>query len=269
MKTKLLLTGIFFLFLTNSYGCYSLKSAIFQEKLPTIAHVHVGHTITSWKTTPDKKGLLIVAQEEAEIALKESKKASVKTGELMFIKEHIRYAMNAIDPYNYKKGPSLGYGLKRALSESANHISFAAESEDASQNIKNFAPQYAAATEDIISRCDLVLSLGKEVLDTPSITEAVALSSEIVNLLHTIVDGNHGKNSKRVDEYGIKNLREQLAATLKNEDPPYRPVAQRYLLGIIRLPNGKWAFSKLIDSFYDTPSSGSSSGGGGWSGGSY
>ncbi len=260
-------TIIVFLLLLSLYSCAGIKSGIFQEKLPTIAHVHIGHAITSWKTTPDKKGLLVVAEEEAAIALSESEKAVAKPEDLKLIQKHVGYAMNAIDPGSYKVGPGLGFGLKRALSESINHITFAAQSDDASPNVKAFAPRYATAAEATISRCDLILALGREVLETPSATEASALAEEILTLSRANVSGSQKKNTRDVNKYGLKQIRRELTAMIDRENPPYQPVAQRYLLGIIRLPSGKWTFSWLVDPFYDDVQAGGGGGGGGGAGG--
>ncbi|MEJ2417478.1 MAG: hypothetical protein P8Y45_11205, partial [Exilibacterium sp.] len=41
----------------------------------------------------------------------------------------------------------------------------------------------------------------------------------------------------------LKQLEENLQQMLQNEsDPPYEPVSRRYVLGLIKLPNGRWDF---------------------------
>jgi len=41
---------------------------------------------------------------------------------------------------------------------------------------------------------------------------------------------------------GLDQAQRRLDALLAAEQPPYRPVARRYLFGVIRLPSGDWAF---------------------------
>ncbi len=44
-------------------------------------------------------------------------------------------------------------------------------------------------------------------------------------------------------ELGLKQLEENLQQMLQNEsDTPYEPVSRRYVLGLIKLPNGRWDF---------------------------
>ncbi|MHC4560977.1 MAG: hypothetical protein ACYS80_27155, partial [Planctomycetota bacterium] len=62
------------------------------------------------------------------------------------------------------------------------------------------------------------------------------------------VDHNaDGKIGPDPGEYGLEQLRSQITSMTDREDPPYQPVSQRYLFGLVRLPSGKWAFSWLVD----------------------
>jgi hypothetical protein len=236
-------------------GCASIKGTAFQEKLPPIAHVHIGHAMTGWNFTPDKKGLFQVAEEEADIALAHSEYALEKPNELDAIKLHVRHVMHAVDPESHPEGPGLGFGLKRALTEAVSHISFAAESDDASDNVRNFAKPFGKNVKATLERCDLILIFGREILQMGSAEEATILAGEIMNLTRANVEGidtdGNGNIGPDPGEYGLKQLRVQITEMTNREVPRYRPVAQRYLFGLVRLPSGKWAFSFLVDSFYD------------------
>ena len=241
--------------------CTPVKKTVFQEKLPAIAHVHIGHAITGWKHTPDKKGLLQTAEKEASIALAHAEYAVQKPHELQLIKLHVAHVMHAVNPDSQKEGPGIGFGLKKAVTEAVGHITFAADSDDASENVRNFAEPFAINAEALLDRSDLIEVLGEEVLQTVSAQEAFALAGEILNLARANVEGvdSDGDSAIGIDprEYGLKQLRAQIMAMTKNEDPPYRPVARRYLFGLIRLPSGKWAFSWLVDRFYEPEDGGS------------
>ncbi len=246
---KTLLTSLISLLvvLTILAGCASIKEKVLSETFPTISHVHIGHAITGWKSTPGKKGLFQTAEEEADIALAHAEYAMEKPNEIDLIKLHVRNVMHAVSPKSQKEGAGLGFGLKRALAEAVSHITYAAESEDASENVQNFAKPFAENAEITSEQCDLILALGEEILLMDSAQDAISLAEEIMNLTRGSVEGvdtdGNGVIGSGPSEYGLKQLRSQISAMVDREDPPYRPVAQRYLFGLIRLPSGKWAFS--------------------------
>jgi hypothetical protein len=227
-------------------GCAGLGDLFAPEKIPTIAHAHIGHAITSWRTTPDKKGLFQVAEQEANIAYAHAGYAVQKLDDLSLIKLHTGHAMHAVDPNSLKKGPGLGFGLKRDVSESVDHISYAADSDDASEHVRSFAKQFAASAAAVLQRCDLILALGKDIRQTSSTQEAAALAEEVLKISRAILEGmdsdGNGVVPSSPDEYGLKQLRAQITDMTNREVPSYQPVSRRYLLGLVRLANGKWAY---------------------------
>ena len=56
------------------------------------------------------------------------------------------------------------------------------------------------------------------------------------------IDGN-GVVDPASDEVGLVQLRQGLVTMLSNETPPYHPLGRKYLLGLIRLPNGQWTYN--------------------------
>lgn len=227
-------------------GCAGLMDTIAPEKLPTIAHAHIGHAITGWKLTPDQKGLFQVAVEEADIAYAHSGYAVERLDNLDLIKLHIGHVMHAVDPGSQREGPGLGFGLKKAVFEAVHHLTYASESDDASENVRNFAEPFAANTEAVIQRCDLILALGKDILQTSSVQDAAALAQEVQNLSRANVKGmdsdGNGVLDANAGEYGLMQLNTQITDMINRENPQYRPVPQRYLFALIRLPDGKWAY---------------------------
>ena len=101
---------------------------------PTIAHVHIGHAITGVHVTPGHKGYVLVAEERADASLAAVKTAS-QAATLGDLKAAIAVAVNATDSDD-------DFGVKQSLTLAANHISFAATSADATQNVIDFAPVF-------------------------------------------------------------------------------------------------------------------------------
>jgi hypothetical protein len=208
---------------------------------PTIAHVHIGHAITGVHVTPHQDGYFVVAERQAKAVYELSTQAA-NTEDLATIKADIAAAVSAneSDP---------DFGVKHAIVMAANHITFAATSDDASANVQRSAPVFAAHVPRVVERCDLITLLGNDVAASQSVAEAAVSVQQIRKLAQANISGEGsaagGKNSDAPNEYGLVQLRQELEAMIARENPPYRTVDQWYLFNLVRLPNGKWVFDRL------------------------
>lgn len=227
-------------FLTVLFRSVLIVSAVFQVTAcvhvpPTIAHTHVGHAITAFDGTPNEKGLFAVAEDRADDALQHAEVAIRDTNSINDIKTQINAVVTATGVDNF--------GLKLALDESAKHIEFAGSVEDASANVRSFAPEFRTAVDSVLDRCDLVVLLGNDVAKAASLQEARVLAQQIHKLASVNVygDGN---------DPGITQLRKMLDRMVENEDPPYVTVDRWYLFHLVRLPNCEncWAWRKWANS---------------------
>ncbi len=234
------------LFAVQLVGCAGQGSMFVSEKLPTIAHVHIGHALTGWRKTPDKKGLFVVAEEMGAKALADANTITMQSSDLEMVKELTRVLLNDIDPIALDPD-STDFGLKKALLQSVHHITFAAKSDDASKNIIDFAKPFKEKSSVILNRCELIVVIGMGILEAETMIEAKVFTNELVQLAQMNITG-----TANGDEPGLEQLRDDLDEMLDREDPPYQPVATRYLFGIIQLPDGKWMFSWLLDPAYDS-----------------
>jgi len=248
-QMTLLLTVVLFAATT---GCRGAGGFLVRQDLPTIAHVHVGHALTGWKDAPQKKGLFVVAREEARTARTQARLAIAETNDLETVRRNVGHVVQAIDPSHYDaahfgKGPAHNYGLNKALSMAVSHIVFAADSDDASTNVKDFAASFENNAQAVLERNKLILALSQDVFEAASVEDARAMALEIEALTRANVDGvdsdGDGVVGSREDEFGTEPLHRSVQAMLQREDPPYQPVAERYLFGLIRLPSGKWDFA--------------------------
>jgi hypothetical protein len=208
---------------------------------PTIAHVHIGHAVTGVHVTPSQKGYFTQAEDRArEIAqLARTAAASQDLAEIQGQVASIVVATESKEEF----------GLKHALLMSANHITFAATSPDASLNLQQSAPEFAKDIAPVVERCELIALLGKDVAASTAVPEASLLAVEIgklaaANLGGVDTDGD-GKLGTTPAEYGVSQLRTRLDAMVARENPPYRTVDQWYLFNLVKLPNGRWVFDKL------------------------
>jgi hypothetical protein len=227
-----------------------LRSAIFAAaagtaacitRPPTIAHVHLGHAVTGVHVTPEHKGYVLVAERRADEALNAAKRASQAT-DLKELKADVVLAVIATDSQE-------NFGVKQSLNLAANHISFAATSTDASDNVVRFAPAFKTEITAVIARCDYIELLAKDVAASSSVKEASLLTKEIVKAAQANVEGDDssgaGSKGSVPADYGMAQLRGQVEAMIGRENPPYRTVDEWYLFNLVRLPNGRWVFDKL------------------------
>jgi len=154
------------------------------------AQKHMHHVATSRKGTPGGRGYLPVALDEAKIAIAHAGKALNSPYKLNKIKTHIRHVMHAIDPTVKTEGPGLGFGLKQAAMGIVTHIGNAANSMDASANIKNHAPGVAAGAQNAIERSDKLLAHAQSVLNASNPTAAMDHAEEVRKIAKKIIDGD-------------------------------------------------------------------------------
>ncbi len=243
-----------------STGCSSQR--------PTIAHAHLGHTLTGWVDTPGKTGLFEAAEKLARTAMDTAESATKQPMEQNHIKQSIQKVVQASKA---AKGPDEEggqYGVKQALAHSIHHVTYAAESDDATDNVRQFAGQFQQDASVVLDRCDLIAALGSDVQRSQSTEEIELLAGEIANLTHANLFGDDSNGDGRIGsapgEYGLRQLRDQIEQMLQREDPPYTTVKRWYLFNMIRLPDGKWLFrQRFQDNDDDTYGGGNGGNGGG------
>ena len=208
---------------------------------PTIAHVHIGHAITGVHVTPNQEGYLVTAERRGHEAV-EFVKLAAASSDLGDIKKNVAAAVHATDSEE-------DFGVKQAIVMAANHITFAATSDDASVNVQRAAPIFASHVTRVVERCELIVLLGKDVAGSASAKDAAVSVAEMGKLTAANINGDDSNGDGVVgsapSEYGLTQLRKELEAMNARESPPYQTVPQWYLFNLVRLPNGRWVFDKL------------------------
>jgi hypothetical protein len=223
------------------WGVLLALSGCVTARPPTIAHVHIGHALTGVHVTPDHKGYVLVAEKRADEALEAARRAG-SAQDLVEMKADVVAALHATDSEE-------DFGVRQSLILAANHISFAATSPDASDNVIAFAPEFKTNIAAVVGRCDYILLLGKDVAATTSLPQASLIVQELLKAVQANVQGDDstksGARGSIPADYGMLQLRDQLTAMIARENPPYRTVDEWYLFNLVRLPNGRWVFDKL------------------------
>jgi len=154
------------------------------------ARAHIGHVMTGWKDAPDGKGLLPVAIQEAEIALKHAQFAAKKPDDLKWMQTHTEHVMHAVDPNTVSiTAPGLGYGVRKAAAGAMAHIGFSAGSADSSENVKLHAQHVAASAGNTDWRVSAIIIMSKRVLSYDKATKAAPRVQEILLMVEEILNG--------------------------------------------------------------------------------
>jgi hypothetical protein len=214
---------------------------------PTIAHTHIGHAVTGWHDTPGQDGLLITAAREAAIGYDHAGFALEAAATPDQLREHVRHVLHVYAPERTTPGPGLGYGLCKALDGALNHLEFAAESDDATANVRNSVQEISANSQALREKCALVPELAVEIRTIESEVDALVLTEELRNITGEVMSGSdvngNGIVGDDAAEYGIATIRRDIDRMTARERPPYSPVATRWLFKLIRLDDGTWSFS--------------------------
>ena len=205
-------------------------------KLPSFAHVHVGHALSAWPATPKKQGLFTLAEELAV----ECTKASIKASELAeqgrydeAIAESSKLVSLIGTADSNHSDEKAHYSFISAFTHASDHLRFSAESNDATPNLTSGLTKIVSQTDEIISRAKVIHQLASAL---NSINDKSTIDDAIQQLRILTVQNLEGGDG----HYSLKEMRNDLADTLAREDPPYTAPEKKYLFGVVRLPDGTW-----------------------------
>ncbi len=150
---------------------------------------HVGHILVRFPTTPDKVGLLSIAQTEAKIAVQHAALAARTPTDLQAMQTHAGHVIHALDPTAVTSGPGKGYGLKKAAAGVASHVELAAGSDGASAGVKTHAEHVAAAARSTSDRADEIIALGLRIRSAKDAAEAATLVGQMASLCAQLETG--------------------------------------------------------------------------------
>jgi hypothetical protein len=197
---------------------------------PPASHAHLGHALSAWTHTPGQRGLLVVAREQADVALREAAAAAASRDPAQARQQLARAAM-ALDPEVGAKPQPGAFGLVRALEESIEHVESAGASSDASTNLASAAAEIAAGAAPLLDSLRRAAALAHGADQVPD-ADLAAVAQRLNRGLRQLVDGDDyngdGRIALRDGEGGLAQIEKRLAQAVAAEtDPPYRPLSQR------------------------------------------
>lgn len=212
---------------------------------PLMSHSHIGHALTTWHDTPDQEGLYTVAAKELDFAIDAANQAFVSASEPVRARRHLDNTLHALNPELQRFGKGLDYGAIRAMLGAIEHLEYAANSEDASGNFVDSVVSLADQGDLVVAR---MLQAQQLVADID--TQNPATDPRLIKVRHLLMAAKFGepeggtiRGSMARSDWGLVHISAQLSDMLAREtDPQYEPVPRKYVLGLVRLPSGRWGY---------------------------
>lgn len=212
---------------------------------PLMSHSHIGHALTTWHDTPDQQGLYTVAAKELDFAIDATSQALASTAQPDRARKHVNNALHALNPDLQRFGNGLDYGAIRAMVGAVEHLEYAANSEDASDNFVGSVVSLADQGDLVIARMVKAQKL-ITAFDTgnPATDPRLRMAHKyLMAAKFGDPEGEMISGSMAHGNQGLVHISAQIADMLAREtDPQYEPVPKRYVLGLVRLPSGLWGY---------------------------
>lgn len=208
---------------------------------PRLSHAHLGHALTAWHDTPGQQGLLVLARQRADTALGEAQKAAQASGDAA--RKHIANVATALAP---ESDGERAYGLVRALEGAVEHIEYAAVAKDASRNIVTAGANIGAVADGVIDGYRRALTVARsadKLSGEPLHQAALDLQRGLLQLTNGSDADGDGRIALSPREAGLAQIEQRLAQAIAEErDPPFRPLPQTTLFGLLRTADGQSSF---------------------------
>jgi len=162
------------------------------------AHAHMRHVADDFRGTPDGQGLLPTAAAEAAVAAQHAQLATRDRTDLAAMQRHAGHVLHALDPAQTEGGPGAGYGARKAADGTARHISLAAESSGATDNIRTHATHVSTAAKNAVTWSNEAIELVTQIREAETPEEAAALVDQLVTLTDAIVNGRDANGDGRI-----------------------------------------------------------------------
>ena len=188
------------------------------------AHAHILRVVNPEATAVEELGFLRQAVGEAGTAAEYASFGAggqERPGDLWAMKTHARNILHALDPTRVENGPGLGFGLFEASRKTIEHVEMAANTSDATDNLRTHARHVVNCVHNTLERAHRMLGIVEQILATESAEEADQLSDQLNTLgfqLRNGVDANgDGRVTWHEGECGLYIAQEHMQLLIRGE----------------------------------------------------
>jgi hypothetical protein len=191
--------------------------------LPGVVGIEIGYISTNYLDTPDKSGLLPMAQAEARVAAQHAGFMPRALDNLVTLQMHAGHILHALDPklMPAATAPGRKYGLKRALEGVVAYADAAAKDVGASAGVKMHTAHIIGAANSTNARADQVIAMAKKIRATTVLKDAAAMVGELQSLCDQLLAGADANADGKIGwdkgEGGLQQVQEHLTLLLNGE----------------------------------------------------
>jgi hypothetical protein len=188
--------------------------------------IAIGYVAANYLDTPDKSGLLAMAQTEAKVAAQHAGFMARTPDNLQTLQMHAGHILHALDPSTMPAAtaPGKGYGVKRALQGVVAYTELATVTAGASPNVKMHATHIIAAAQSSSKRADQIIAMARRIQSANSAAAASALVGQLTSLCNELLAGHDlnadGKIVWGDGEGGLQQAQEHMTLLLAGEKKP-------------------------------------------------
>ena len=191
--------------------------------LPGVVGIEIGYISTNYLDTPDKLGLLPIAQAEAKVAAQHAGFMARSLDNLATLQMHAGHVLHALDPrlMPAATAPGRGYGLKHALDGIMAYADAAAKDAGATAGVKTHTAHIIAAATGTNARADQVIAIARKIQQATTAKAAASLAGELQSLCDQLLAGSDLNADGRIGfdkgEGGLQQVQEHLTLLLNGE----------------------------------------------------
>lgn len=196
---------------------------------PNLIGIALGYVAVGYLDTPDKSGLIAMAQTEAKVAAQHAGFMMRALDNLQTMQMHAGHVLHAIDPTTMPdaKAPGKNYGVKRALDGVVAYVDYAAKSPTASTNVKTHSVHILAAARSTSTRADQVIAMARKIQSATTPQAAAALVGQLQSLCDQLLAGSDLNHDGRIvwgdGEGGLQQAQEHMGLLIKGEAAAPKP----------------------------------------------
>lgn len=150
---------------------------------------HVARIMSRSPETPNGMGLLAVSLSEARVAIRHARLAAETVGEPESLRSHAAHVLDAVDPVADSDGPGLGFGVRRAAEEIAEHMELAAEASRSPPNIQSRVTAVTSSARNVAAIAREMGELARGLMSHGSSDEAASETRALSRLASQLVEG--------------------------------------------------------------------------------
>ena len=207
------------------------------------APTHIGHVAYGFGGAPGGRGLAATASAEVGTALLHANFAAGDLSDLSAMQGHAGHVLHLLEPEEGRteSAPGLGFGVIAAVEALADHLTRAARSAGASENVRTHTEHVTAIATGLLANAREAADVARQLQTATSLRRAAPLVARLRVLAYQITEGLDLDGDTRLSfdgEAGMQQLEAHLYLLLEGE----QLARELHKVFLARRPSGRRCF---------------------------